>query len=72
VSHHRDALAGARAKLAETIQERDVLRHELASERQRLRSLEQLWSSKLELTQSAKTAVDQRLRACEARTGSDF
>jgi len=52
VTHHRDVLA--RAQLSERTQERDLLQRELTAERRRLRSLEQVWSAKLELAQSER------------------
>jgi hypothetical protein len=67
VIHHRDSLATIQAKLSERTQERDRLHRELAAERQRLRSLEQVWSAKLELAHSEKTAADQKLRECDMR-----
>lgn len=70
VTHHRDTLARVRAELSESTRELDLLQRELATERQRLRTLEQVWSGKLERAQSERTAADQKLRTCEARERS--
>lgn len=66
-----DALTRARTELAERTRERDLLQRELAAERQRLRALEQVWSSRLELVESEKTAADRKLKECQGSGAGD-
>lgn len=67
LSRHPEALAAVQVELDEVTRERDRLVKELAAERQRLQALEQVWSAKLELAQSEKTAADRKLRECEGQ-----
>lgn len=67
---HRDNLIATQARLDERTRERDLLKYELAIERQRLRALERAWSAKLTLVQAEKMKLQIQCLSASSKPSS--